>query len=190
MPEAEHLEETSFDQARGQHCLWGDSPVTFWQFSCTQKRGQMRFWMAFFVTHFKESVDFFLTHGDMIWTSRKGGGSSSISPVGRILRSTKNTWGASVEILDLRSAGIGIHADVQGSVFCFRSFVLLVTDFGNKQWPKKRMIIFCDHGWFFMIMFFLDKPALLHFLWKKARTQRSMWMFGWLLIVPAGKVEV
>ena len=63
MPEAEHLEETSFDQAEGSiaydyeviHLLLSDNFLV-------HKRGaKLGFGWLFFVTHFKESVDFSYT---------------------------------------------------------------------------------------------------------------------------------
>lgn len=133
----------------------------------------------------------FLTHGDMIWTS-PGGGSSSISPVGRILRSIKKNlrrlgWDPGFKVSwywnPCRCAGLSFLFQI----ICFGWSLILATNSGPKKMDDHFFVIMDD---FFMIMFFLNKPALLHFLLFQARTQRSMWMFGWLLIVPAGKVEV
>lgn len=140
----------------------------------------MRFWMAFFRYSFQRIGGLFLhmetwyEHHQVValqvfhlWVASLG-----------VLR---KTWGASVEILDLRSAGIGIHADVQGSVFCFRSFVLV----GHWFWqqtvaPKKWMIIFL---WSWMIFswscFFLTNlPCSIFYCFKPGRSGQCECLAG------------
>lgn len=184
MPEAEHLEETSFDQAEGSiaydyeviHLLLSDNFLV-------HKRGAKLGFGWLFSLLISKNRWTFLTHGDMIWTS-PGGGSSSISPVGRILSIKKDLrrlgWDPGFKVSwywnPCRCAGLSFFV----SDHFFGWSLILVTNSGPKKWPKKNwwsfFVIMDD---FFMIIVFSWQTlpcSIFYWVRQDAAVNVNVWL--------------